>query len=318
MKRLKKIGKIAGRVFAIGLITLFIFEISYRYQWVDFYAPEWRYHNEDLSEKGKNSLLVFGDSFSADPNGWVYMLRDSLDGNREVFNAALPGVGPETYAFMFNRKFERAKPTQVVVQMYVGNDQYDYKKPVNWSKQSFFRNVFWSLSNDFRVLNFLNYRLGQSSVEDNVANPKLEEAFNSATYSPRTKLYIQGAENYPANLILLEDGDISGIASSLEYMRDNCGEKCEFSVLLIPHCTQVSANYVYNYRELGSKIDTTIIGKSYWNKRLTTLGFNVLDPLSYFMELEKQGEQLYYANDPHLSANGNAYLTSFIIEELTK
>lgn len=318
MKRLKRIGKIVLKIFLVGLITLFIFELSYRYQWVDFYASEWRYHNEKNTDEQDNSILVFGDSFSADPNGWVYMLRDSLGEQREVFNAAIPGVGPETHAFIFNRKKEQAKPKHIIVQMYVGNDQYDYNKPVNWSKQSFFRNIFWSLSNRFRVLNFLNYRIGQSSVEDNVANPKEEDVFNSATYSPRTKLYIQGAENYPANLILLEEDGIRGISASLIHMRDNCGEKCKFSVLLIPHCTQVSANYVNDYKKLGSKIEDTVVGKSYWNKNLTTLGLDVLDPLPYFIELEEQGEQLYYANDPHLNATGNAWLTSFVIKELTK
>ena len=88
------------------------------------------------------------------------------------------------------------------------------------------------------------------------------------------------------------------------------------SVLIIPHCTQVSEEYVNNYKLLGAKIDDEVVGKSYWNKRLTTLGFDVLDPLSYFQKIEAEGEQLYYANDPHLNAKGNSYLTSFILQTI--
>ena len=130
MKRLKKIGKIILRVFLIGIITLCIFELSYRYQWIDFYKSEWRFHNSEVSEKSKNSILILGDSFSADPNGWVYMLRDSLEEDA-IYNAAIPGVGPETYELIFKRSFNNAKPNHVIVQMYVGNDQYDYEKPVS-------------------------------------------------------------------------------------------------------------------------------------------------------------------------------------------
>ena len=316
MKRLKKIGKIALRVFLIGTIALCIFELSYRYQWIDFYKSEWKFHNSEVSEKSQNSILILGDSFSADPNGWVYMLRDSLEQNA-VYNASIPGVGPETYELIFKRRLKLAKPNHVIVQLYVGNDQYDYEKPVSWSKQPFLRNVFWSWSNRFRVLNFLNYRIGQSSVEDYVeVDPKLKQIFDPEKYSPRTKLYIRGDENYPSNLVLLDNGDISGITSALEYMQEIAGDECKFSVLIIPHCTQISTGYVNNYKELGAKIDEEVIGKSYWNKRLTKLGFDVIDPLEYFQEIEAGGEQLYYANDPHLNAKGNAYLTSFILQNI--
>jgi len=317
VKLLGKIGKISLRVLIVSFLVLCLLELTYRFQWVDFYASEWEYHNADIEVEGKESLLVLGDSFSADPDGWVYMLRDSLS-DHVVFNASIPGVGPETFAFMFKRRQSSANPQHVIVQMYVGNDQYDYEKPVNWSEYGFLRNLFWTCSNSFRSLNFLNYRLGQSSVEDHTENAKLEESFDKRKYSARTKLYIQGDENYPANLIRIDDGDISGIVKYLQFMKENATEECRFSILLIPHCTQVSESYIVSYKALGSKIDTTVLGTSYWNQRLTTLGFEVIDPLDYFIQLEAEGQQLYFENDPHLNTKGNACLTQFVLQELDK
>ncbi len=86
-----------GLVYTLFLLgaTAGLLEIAYRRQWIDFYAAELRGLNRpgDLSPQDKRpTLLVLGDSFSAQPFSYVNVLRDSLPGTR-IINAAVPGTG---------------------------------------------------------------------------------------------------------------------------------------------------------------------------------------------------------------------------------
>ncbi len=316
MKTLKKAGKWISQAIIIGIITLFLFELSYRYQWIDFYAREWSWQNSEVDRGAKKRVLIFGDSFSADPGGWVGMLRDSLT-DHAIYNASVSGVGPETFSLIFAQRMEEVSPQEVIVQLYVGNDLYDIEKPVSWSKLGFFRNLFWSVSNDFRVLNFLNYRLGQASPEDFVeSDPKDADAFAAQSYSPRTRLYILGDDNYPASVINAgrRDERFNEMLGLLEEMKAACPKDTRFTVLVIPHCTQVASVYRDRYKELGAKISAKGVSKDAWIKGLD--GFSVIDPLSVFEDAEVEGRAVYFANDPHLNKTGNELLTRIVREYL--
>jgi len=315
MRRLRKIGKWLARGTAISLISLLILELTYRYQWVDFYRSEWTFQNKDVPDKAER-ILIFGDSFSADPDAWVGMLRDSFP-KTAVYNASMPGIGTETHVLLFSRRVAEIKPDHILVQLYVGNDLLDIEKPVNWSKHGFFRNLYWSISNDFQVLSFINYRLGQASPEDHVqVDPKLSSEFDPSSYSPRTRMYIHGDSNYPSSSIRVarDDQRMAELCAHLQWMKKNTPASCTFSVVLIPHCTQVDAKSIVNYRRMGANISRDLLGKNPWKRNLKS--FRVVDPLMEFIDAQKKGTNVYFANDPHLSEAGNKALMRTVAQQL--
>lgn len=315
-KQLRKIGKFLLKVVVIFLLTLFIFELVYRFQWVDFYHTEWKFlnPNKEQSLKKENRVLVFGDSFSSDANSWVNSWQKSSD-SLAIFNSSVPGIGVETYNILIDSRVEEVKPKQIIIQLYVGNDLYDLNKPVNWSTFSIKRNLFWSTSNYFRGLNYVNYRLGQVSSDiDRSANPKIERRFDSKSYSSRTKLFINNIPNYPSSAIILEQGmdeDFSEMVDILRSFKEKYKD-IPILILVIPHCTQVHESYISKYREMGAQIDESVMGENYWNKLLIENGFNVIDPLPVFRELETKGTVLYYENDPHLNEMGQNELLKIV------
>jgi len=321
-KRLRKTIKTLLRIGLILLITLVLFEVTYRYQWIDFYKSEWQFHTKNKSPNAnQQQVLVFGDSFTADANGWIAEWEKN-DSTKLIWNAALPGIGPETQRLIFQQRIAEVNPQLVIIQLYVGNDLYDNQKPVNWSNYSFGRNLFWSLSNQFRVLNFVNYRLGQfSSSGLDRSTTKKDDAFDVKRYSERTKLYIKGDGNYPANSILLSEDmvdEFEELKADLLEMKAQLPANCQLKILIIPDCTQVHRKYIRRYRRLGSKLTTACLQESSWSKALKNAGFELIDPLSHFQQLEQKGTTLYFENDPHLSAIGQQELAIFIQQELAK
>ena len=314
MKWLKKIGRFTLKISIILLITLSILELSYRYQWIDYYSFEWEYQNPKTETKCKSEeVLVFGDSFSAEPNSWVNQLRkDSNDFS--IFNASIPGVGPETFNLLINERIEEVNPDIVIIQLYVGNDLYDIKKPVNWDEFSISRNLFWTFSNRFRILNFINYRMGQVSYDiSDTVDVKTTKAFDSKFYSTRTKLFIDGDINYPQNTISLSEkklDEFNRLVVSLKEMEEI--STVPVYVVIIPHCTQVHSFYRGCYQKLGANMQDKLSHENQWSIQLSQSGFKVIDPLFYLRELEKKDLRMYYENDPHLTELGQKELASFI------
>jgi len=299
-------------------VTLFLLEITYRYQWIDFYSTEWNALNENEENITGEKTLIFGDSFSADPNGWVVKLRE-IDTNTTYFNASLPGVGLETFRLIAMDRLEEVNPSRVIVQLYVGNDLYDYEKHVNWSELSLMRNLFWSISSKFSVLNYLNYKSGQFSTSSIGAGSKLEDSFSVNNYSGRTKLYIDADDTYPVSAVNLE-GSSSEIFNELVEILNEISKmlnpETELCVLVIPHCTQVHQNYRDRFSSLGCDLSNLKIQENIWCNRLKKEGFNVFDPLKTFRSHEDQGEELYFQNDPHLNSKGQKVLSDYVIKQL--
>lgn len=321
VQKLKKIGGYILKSLVILFITLCLLEVVYRYQWVDFYSGEWSYQKEHLhKENSDKKLLVFGDSFSADPLGWVYQLNNS-NPNLEVYNASLPGVGPETFRLIYKGRMNEVKPNTVIVQLYVGNDLYDIHKPINWSAHSFSRNLFWSVSNRFRFLNFLNYRLGQSKSDvTTVVDPKLKDTFSVGKYSSRTKMYIKGNSSYPENMIGLTkpmESYFTDLIGFLNEMKNATPSGCKFEVLVMPHCTQVNQQYIENYEALGAEFSGSKYHNS-WVDQLKAEGFEVIDPLALLTQEEIKGNKVYYDNDPHLNELGQKIISEVVSKELNQ
>ena len=318
LKRIKKIARFSLNLIVISFLTLILLEVSYRYQWIDFYSTEWQALNSDEKISASNKTLIFGDSFSADPNGWVVKLREN-DTSTAYFNAAVPGVGLETFRLIAENRIEEVKPSRVIIQLYVGNDLYDYDKPVNWSELSILRNLFWSISSNFRVLNYLNYKSGQFATTTISAGSKQEDSFSVNHYSGRTKLYIDADESFPLSTIHLEgrsNETFNELVKDLNEISQLLEDNVELYVLIIPHCTQVHQNYRTRFNSLGCDLGALKTQENEWSIRLKKEGFDVVDPLSTFKKHEKLGEELYFQNDPHLNSTGQKVLSNFINKQL--
>ena len=316
MKTWNNIGKWAAQLAIYAAIIVAVMEIAYRFQWIDFYKKEWQYQNGSIKKDG---ILVFGDSFSADPNGWLQCFKDNTD--EIVMNASVPGIGPESHKLFFERRVNESKPKHILIQLYVGNDLYDSKKPVNWSEQGLLRNLYWTSSNNFRILGFMNYRLGQLSVESiNQGSPKNDSIFDTSKYSPRTKLYISGDPSYPESHICVERPHLGFecLIEHLQEMKSKTPKGVELSILIIPHCTQISKEYRENYKALGSKIEVDKVPPPIWKTLIESEGFYVIDPTDVLRKAEKRNISAYYPNDPHLNEAGSRIVAEYVENQISK
>lgn len=320
--RLKKIGKVTFRIVLIGFIALLLVEVTYRWQWIDFYKTEWRYQQSNMRKPAnpERRILVLGDSFSADSNSWANVWKtDALNTSTWLYNAAVPGIGPETHRLIVGNRLKEVQPTHVILQLYVGNDLYDIHRPVNWSELSFGRNLFWMLSNRLRVLGFINYRLGQRMADATTAQVTEQSAFAVEHYSPRTKMYISADNRYPQDAILLEenmDDNINDLMDMVLEIQEGLDEGVEFWVLVMPHCCQVNKRYVEQYRTLGASISEEVLFSSKWVERLEKHSLKVIDPIKILKAAEENGEQVYYENDPHLNPRGQQLVMEEVRKEL--
>ena len=320
MSRIKKIGSIILKCALIGFISLLLLELAYRFQWIDFYSTEWSYQNEQFSnhKDAKQRIIVFGDSFSADQNSWVALL--GKDSAFQMYNASIPGIGPETQRLIAKSRIAEVNPDVIIVQLYVGNDLFDIEKPVNWSRYSFTRNLFWSSSNYFRSLNFLNYRLGQMSAEDGIDfNPKADTLFNPEIFSPREKMYIQGNANYPENVITVfpeYKKCFEKLISFVEEIKGYAPKKCSFKVMLIPHSCEVNLKYVNRFHELGSNVDDLVLTNNFWQEEFDKRAFEMIDVKSALIKSEKSGSSTYFNNDIHLNETGQQLVYNEVIKIL--
>lgn len=306
-KRIRKVASWFLKAGIIAFITLCLVELVYRYQWVDFYKTEWEYQNKvrtpDLKKK---RVLIFGDSFSADSASWANQWKK--DSVLQVFNAAIPGVGPETFRLIVSNRVEETQPNIVIVQLYEGNDLYDLYRPVNWSAFSWGRNVFWKCSNTFRSLGFINYRLGQANQDvQSPVNGKTADTFALQSYDGRTKLYIQGDATYPMGMVQLKGEYADQFQTVIEMLRElktAAGEHVRFYVLPIPSCVQTHRHYVKQYKQLGAKLSQSLLKGHPWAEKIKEAGFDVIDPIEALRLSEKKGKQVYFENDPHLNSLG--------------
>ena len=319
--KLKRLLKGIFKLFLVFFFVLLLFEMIYRFQWIDFYKNEWQYQNRELKVNDeRDRVLVFGDSFTADPMSWLNKCRADTSYNYKLYNAALPGVGIETFRLIQSIRQEEVHPKKIIIQLYVGNDLYDIRKPVRWTKFSLARNLFWTMSNRFRSLNFINYRMGQVSQDvESGFDPKKDEIFNQKRYSARTKLFISGNADYLNDAIELSESvqdEFDKLLGMLHEMKDSRPEKTTFYVLVIPHCSQVHERYLENYRSMGATMEMKMLRLNEWTKRLKKENLKVIDPLPYFREIESNGSHLYYENDPHLNEIGQTRLAEFVTKRL--
>lgn len=310
----KKIWKRTWQALLVLFLTLLVLEISYRYQWIDFFKTEFNALNKNMDPKRPN-ILVFGDSFTAYPNGYVAHFRKN-NPEVNVINCSMPGSGPYEMELIASRRVSDYPPKGIIYQMYVGNDLTDIDPLVNWGELSFSRNCYWSVKPYFEIFGLFSRRMSGLQSDFNSKKLKQDQAeFSTSVYSPRTKMMIRAEANYVNNSIKLK-GDMKDAMEeakeSIAYLRELVPKKVPIYIVVIPHFSQVTKAYRGNYQQLSGHKSSMKTNYRFIREISKVKGVKVLNPMRYFREMESDGQQLYYSNDPHLNETGQKVLFDYL------
>ncbi len=312
-------------------MTLFLFEICYRLNIIDFYNVQSQGLNtsEELEDTAID-LMVFGDSFSATSKeiNYVDMLRKSaLDFS--VVNFSVPGFGIRQVNTFAQKKIKKHHPKAILYQVYVGNDLIDVNHLWNLEEFSIARNLYWEASDHFLSLGYLNQRLAILNVKKEIRLPgMLKKEFDTDFYDIRTKRFLKSDCYYLDDTLLLKGDFKKRYFSWIGHMKtflDAVPEDVTVYILWIPHAAQVSDYYFENMKTLGAMFQnkTAIQHQDYpffseAKKDLSTYkNVNHLNPLPFFQAKDSLHSRLYFVNDPHINLNGNISLSIFLHNEMS-
>jgi hypothetical protein len=97
----------------------------------------------------------------------------------------------------------------------------------------------------------------------------------------------------------------------------------QVTLLLIPHCSQVSERYADKYRKMGAVLPDRISSDmSYpFSTQLqhhfrNNTSVRIIDPLNEMRSMENRGTALYYNNDEHLNSTGQEWLANYLKQVL--
>ena len=324
---------------SLGL-ALLVLEWAYRSQLVDMYRPELRSFNPApmLTPNGQPTLLVMGDSFTAGRTSYAGILQDTLREWR-VINAAVSGTGVLQTLYMAPNRFAQFRPATFLYQIYVGNDLFDIRYPINWHTISVARNMYWFLANHLRVVGYLNYRLRQIketltsrqrhtlSLMGTVAAAGDTGAFSVENYDARIKIYMRAEPSLLEDAVLVQGNrpqDYAIFLEKLAQLLSYCKrEVCRAYLLVIPHICQVDAAYLAYMSQLGAHFTTPAALRLPAYPFLVRLRehfaawphVRVIDPLPRLREVHSR-QAVYYANDEHLNPVGQQELAAFLQQQL--
>lgn len=309
------IGLFVTGVTLIALLGLL--ELCYRYQLVDFYSFELSALNKTTSTNSSHKkVLVLGDSFSAQTNGYVQFLQDSLTGY-DVINSAVPGTSMREMNLIAVGRIKQFKPDVLILQVYPGNDLVDITHPVNFATVSVARNLYWLAADKCWSLGWLNYKLAPLRKlfdnEQTFVVPKANDTFSIGGYSGRIKLLLRADRQYLQKSMDLSDSNyyagfskMAGWMSNIlsEYRKVNPNGKV--LLLVIPHCSSVGEEYLTNYRALGAELSPLVGEETNFSKQLKSAlpTVNVVDVTKPLQESYGLGVNCYYRNDEHTTPEG--------------
>lgn len=315
---MKNFARYLGYILLGIVLFLLLGEVCYRYQLFNFYGNEFKHLNPNLGEESEKTILIFGDSFSTYPNGYVDQLRKKSPEIRYV-NAAIPGTGIKQHRLLFKKMIEKYKPDQIIYQFYVGNDFLDIHKPTNSKTISWQRKTYWKLSERFLFLGYLNYKLGAFNDKPTKTIEELEEEeYNVRKYSERVKLHFKANPNHlQETLSLTGNADaVYGIwRKHFAYLVDLVPETSKLSLMFIPHCAQVSTLYAKRMADMGGNLDQYALRLNpalYAQIKSDFEQIDIIDPQEYFQNAEQNGYPMYFENDPHLSPTGQTIFSRYL------
>ena len=315
------------------LSTIGIMELSYRLFLIDFYSNNLSGLNSTSllsNSENKESILVLGDSFTANRLSYVKHLRDSLHGYNFI-NSGISGTCITQANIIVKDRIKKISPKKIIYQIYVGNDLSDFKHPYSGDGLSNLRKVYWWLKDRIYIIGYINDQLPsiRQFLKNDIHNPldylKID-TFNSNYYSKRTKLNFEIEPDYLENTILLKGSRKKDFEKYLKFIKSfikKIPENIEINIVIVPHCMQLNNKYATRMKSIGclysnekalqktaydfyNKIENLV--KSHKN-------VNVINSLPDLRKADNIKE-VYYANDPHLNPYGQKILANTIINAL--
>ena len=314
------IRRISYILFLLAAVCLLL-ELAYRSQIIDFYSRELNALNPNLNSK-KENVLIFGDSFSADPNSYVHQLRKNFP-SYNFINCALPGSGIKQHRLFFTARVERFQPKIILYQFYVGNDFLDIRHAINWNSLPFWRNAYWWISERLQIIQYFNFKMAFLNVPNNNSRNLKEKRFSPSLYNKRTAIYLKGNPAYLENTIGLREEQGNNYAfwkNEMSSLLADLNEDVSVFFIPIPHHAQLSRKNEQKMRIMNAELNLPVQEVNY--KLLKQIkqdlpSLKVINPLENFQLAEKRGLQLYFENDPHLTIKGQRLLAELIAERLT-
>lgn len=318
--------------FSIAIIVL---EIVYLSGTVDFYGPELAAFNpkHDLSgDDNRETILFMGDSFSAGNRNYPNILR-TMRPRYRIINSAVSGTGIIQAEVMAKKRAGRFSPKLFVYQIYIGNDLFDIRYPVNWDRISLARNIYWFIANRVRAVAYINYRLGQirASEDDHYneysapSSPYEEnKSFDVRKFTERDKIY-NAADSALIHETILVEGkrakDFALLIRTLQKVFGFLPEDCKKVIVVIPHMAQINEIYLDRSIKLGARFDDPekIAQVEYPFITELTRHFpdvTILNALIPLRKAEEKGVHVYYTNDSHLNENGQKVLADSVADLL--
>lgn len=332
-----------------GFLVLVLVESAYRFQMLDTYATELGAFNtpEDLAAKPGGTLLVLGDSLTAGRGSYPDLVR-RVRPDLRVVNGGLPGTGIVQAGLVAPGRFREFAPTLFVYQLNVGNDLLNLRWPIAWGKRSAARNAYWTLSERFRSLEFLNYRLGQlafrmrwrhlerppgpSEVVHAPAACRWEHGPVSADGFAGMRRYLEATPYFVENHVMVRDeaGEAyEELLDRLPALLAHCEPPaCRAWLLIVPDPAQIAPGYVDRARQLGARFRAEdalaradypfIAGIAELLEQVGRDDVGLIDPLPALRRAEATGTRVCYRQDAHLNGCGQTILAEAVTAALPK
>ncbi len=311
---IRKFVRLAFLSLILLFLSLLLFELCYRYQIIDFYAKEFRLLNPRLEEQfeREKTILIFGDSFSAFPGGYVEQLRIKYP-NYRIINCSVAGIGIKQHELFFTKRVKQYQPDLILYQFYVGNDLLDVKQDYNWSESGLIRFIYQVFSDQFLSLKYLNYKLAYFRTSDFTVENKVE----SKNYNPRVRKYFAQHPNYLEETILLKGDQKAKFEewqNIFQSMLSELDPQIKMKLLLLPHCVQVNHKYQKTYRFFAKGISSSLLQETYPLEQAmqSILNIPIINPLTLFQQKDI-AMPIYFSDDPHLNLKGQTVLFEYLV-----
>ncbi|MFN7987400.1 MAG: GDSL-type esterase/lipase family protein [Thermoanaerobaculia bacterium] len=332
---------VAALVLLAGLVLL---ELLVRSAAVDFYAPELARGTPQPGPGGPPlpTLLALGDSFTANPDGWVSRLRSALGPGWRVVGSGVSGFTTRQIARIAPGRVARFAPRVVVVQLYAGNDLLELRHPVRWRSAHVVRNLFWTLSDaGFESPGLLNYRAGQAAgaLLRRLGAAPLPEGgrlalesrpFDPSLYNARDRDLLALDPSVVERQLRLSGGmeqAFEAYAAHLRSILAACRRGgARVVVFVVPHAVEVDPAWVARFEALGARFERpgalaepeSPFGLAVRRVVATEEGAAFLDVKPALRAAEAAGRGVYRNNDPHFSPEGDRVLAALLLDELAR
>ncbi|MBK8597231.1 MAG: hypothetical protein IPP07_05600 [Holophagales bacterium] len=320
-----------------------LLELLVRTAAIDFFAPELRRGTPaaDLGPSSLPTILALGDSFTANPDGWVACLREGLGPATRVVGSGVSGFTARQIARIAPRRVARFAPRVVVLQLYAGNDLLELKHPVDWRRGRPLRNLFWTLSDaGLEAPGLLNHRAGQlaAAVIRRTGRARITDAkrlalearpFSPALFTARDRELLSIDPFVLERQLRLTGGMEEAFArygSGLRSILDTCrAGGTRVLVFVVPHAVEVDPLYRKRFEALGARFEDpgaleapeSPFGLAVQGVVASAPGAAFLDVKPALREAQRCGTAVYRNNDSHFSPEGDRVVARVVLDALS-